>query len=267
MAEVGEVFLRIKARLDSVESDVERMGNRLAAKMDDAGKKGEKAFADRMKGLGKGLGDFGKKLSIGVSAPLALLATKGVRDAGALQQAVANISTIKPEINTSEVFKSLNEMQRRVPQTAKELSDSLYDVFSSIDVPVADGVKLVEKFAKGALGAGASAQTFGTAVMGVMNAYKKTTADADLPPSDHAKKVNRRKSVLSPVAGHTSDADVFHSARAAATKRGEVIHVVTVAKVATAVVASIVLLVKKSVDAVNRDWLGHDSRALAGALS
>src|SRR4051794_36633555 len=57
----------------------------------------------------------------------------GVKSAGDLQQAVANISTIKPTIDTSEVFGALNEMSTRVPQTASELGDGLYNIFSSIE--------------------------------------------------------------------------------------------------------------------------------------
>lgn len=56
----------------------------------------------------------------------------GVKSAGDLQQAVADISTMKREIDTSAVFASLHELSTHVPQTASELRDSLYDVFSSI---------------------------------------------------------------------------------------------------------------------------------------
>ena len=49
----------------------------------------------------------------------------GVKSAGDLQQAVANISTIKPEIDTTGVFASLNEMQRRIPQTLEYVGSTL----------------------------------------------------------------------------------------------------------------------------------------------
>jgi TP901 family phage tail tape measure protein len=99
--------------------------------------------------------------------------------AGRIQQAVANIGSIKPDINTDMVFGKLNEISTRVPQTAKQLGDGLYDIFSSLDVSTEDGLALVEKFAKGAVGASTDAQTFGTAAMGVMNAYGLTVKDAD----------------------------------------------------------------------------------------
>ena len=112
---------------------------------------------------------------VGIAAGVA----KGVSAAADLESAVANISTIKPTIDTSEVFSALNELSTRVPQSAKQLGDSLYNVFSSIETTQTGALTLVEKFAQGAVGAQTDAQTFGTAVLGVMNAYKLGVEDAD----------------------------------------------------------------------------------------
>lgn len=116
---------------------------------------------------------------IQAGAQLARSLAQPLQLAGDLEQAVANISTIKPGVNISAVSDALNEMQRRIPQTAAELGAGLYDIFSSIDVSVGDGLQLIEKFGRGAVGAMTDAKTFGTAVIGVMNAYHKTVADAD----------------------------------------------------------------------------------------
>lgn len=104
--------------------------------------------------------------------------TEALKQAGALRQAVANVLTIKPEIDTSQVFKALNEMSTRVPQTAEQLGKALYNVFSSTEISQRDALMLVEQFAKGATGAATDAETFGTAVIGVMNAYKLEVQDA-----------------------------------------------------------------------------------------
>jgi hypothetical protein len=100
-------------------------------------------------------------LAVGAGAIVAL-GVKGVQAAGELQQSVANISTIKPDIDTSAVFNSLNEMSTRVPQSSKELGDALYNIFSSVDVSQAQALGLVETFAKGAVGAQTDAATFAT---------------------------------------------------------------------------------------------------------
>lgn len=137
------------------------------------------AAESKLSGLGSGLGGA---LSVGVTAAGAAIAAGvavGVKAAGDLEQSVANISTIKPEIDTSAVFASLNEMSTRIPQSAAQLGDSLYNIFSSIDVSQADALKLLETFGKGAVGAQTDAQTFGTSVMGVMNAYGLSVKDAD----------------------------------------------------------------------------------------
>lgn len=135
------------------------------------------------------------------------------KDAADLEQAVANISTIKPEIDTSGVFDALNQMQTRVPQTAAQLGESLYDIFSSMDVGQAEALQLVETFAKGATGASTSASTFGTAVMGVMNAYKMEASDATKVSDIFFNTVN--KGVISGEELATSLGPVTQSAKAA----------------------------------------------------
>lgn len=119
----------------------------------------------------------GALLAVGAAA--AQMAEQGVRAATDLEHSVASIATIKPDVDTSAVLKSLNDLQTQVPQTAKQLGDSLYDVFSSIDnVTQEQGLKLVETFAKGAVAAQTDAKTFGTAISGVLNAYKLDTSEA-----------------------------------------------------------------------------------------
>jgi TP901 family phage tail tape measure protein len=119
------------------------------------------------------------KLGAVGAAALVGLAGVGVKSAGDLQEAVNNISTIKPDIDTSAVFKSLNEMTTRVPQSAAQLGDALYNIFSSIDVSQQDALSMLEKFSKGAIGAKTSTETWATAAMGVMNAYGLTLKDVD----------------------------------------------------------------------------------------
>lgn len=131
-------------------------------------------FGGQLAGVGAAVTTAFAAAGAGIAAGLAV----GVKAAGDLQQSVANISTIKPEIDTSAVFGALNEMSTRIPATASELGESLYNVFSSMDVGQEAALELVETFAKGAAGAGTSAETFGTAAMGVMNAYGLTTKEA-----------------------------------------------------------------------------------------
>jgi TP901 family phage tail tape measure protein len=115
---------------------------------------------------------------VAAGAAIAAGVAVGVKAAGDLEQAVANISTIKPEIDTGAVFSALNDMSTRIPQSASELGASLYNVFSSMDVGEEAALRLTETFGKGATAAQTDAETFGTSIMGVLNAYKLSADDA-----------------------------------------------------------------------------------------
>src|ERR1051325_3811853 len=104
---------------------------------------------------------------------------ESIQASAQLQQKVANSLSIKPELDTSQVRRELSEMQTRIPQTSQQLADSLYDIFSSINVTQEQGLALVEKFGRGATAAVTDAQTYGTAIIGVINAYKMKIEEAD----------------------------------------------------------------------------------------
>lgn len=95
-----------------------------------------------------------------------------------LEQSVANISSIA-KINPDKVYQQLNEMQKHVRFSATQLAGELYDIFSSIEIPADQGVQLLEKFSRGAVGSMTDIQTWGTSVMGVMNAYHKNLQDVN----------------------------------------------------------------------------------------
>lgn len=131
-------------------------------------------FDGALSASGRAVSTLGTVVAAGAAAAGAGMAAglvKGIQAAADIEKSVANISTIKPDIDTSAVFASLNEMSTRVPQTAGQLGDSLYNVFSSIETTQGGALQLVEQFAKGAVGAQTDAATFGSSVLGVMNAY------------------------------------------------------------------------------------------------
>lgn len=66
-----------------------------------------------------------------------------------------------------------------MPKSAAEMAEAAYDIFSSVEVTQQEALSLVEKFSKGASAAVTDTKTWGTAVMGVMNAYKMTVKDVD----------------------------------------------------------------------------------------
>lgn len=128
--------------------------------------------------FGQGVKQVGQMATAAVTLPIVGTLVAAIKLAGDLEQKVANISSIKPEIDTTQVREALTLMSTRVPQSAEQLADSLYNVFSSLEVTQAEALKLVETFAQGATGAGTDAETFGTAVIGVMNAYGMKVEEA-----------------------------------------------------------------------------------------
>lgn len=127
--------------------------------------------------IGSMVGDVAK-LGAGLAVGIGAVAVPAIKLAGDLEQSVANISTVAPGIDTSKVFADLNAMSTRVPQSAQQLADSLYNIFSSIDIDQTGALQLTEVFGKGALAAKTDAQTFGTSILGVMNAFKLGVGDA-----------------------------------------------------------------------------------------
>jgi TP901 family phage tail tape measure protein len=135
--------------------------------VEEASERVEKKIAS----IGPKMRSIGTSMTAGITLPLVAAFGTSIKFAGDLQEAVANISTIKPEIDTSKVFSALNEMQRRVPQSSKQLGDAMYDIFSSMEATQDEALSLTETFARGATGAKTNAQTFGTAIIGVLNTY------------------------------------------------------------------------------------------------
>src|SRR5262249_45866453 len=77
------------------------------------------------------------------------------------------------------VTNQLKDMSTQVSQTSTQLAEGLYQIFSTLDVTQQQGLELTQKFAAGAVAARTDAQTFGTAVAGVMNAFGQSVSDAD----------------------------------------------------------------------------------------
>lgn len=96
-----------------------------------------------------------------------------------LEQEVANIKSIKPEIDTDALYKQLSEMQTRIPVASDKLAESYYNIASSIKANSSEILALTESTSKGAFAARADTTEWATAVIGVMNAYGKTVKDTD----------------------------------------------------------------------------------------
>jgi TP901 family phage tail tape measure protein len=132
-------------------------------------------------GVGQSGINMGTALAGGAAAGVVALTTAMIASAKAaieLEKNIAAVKSIKLELDTKAATESIRSLSATVGQSSESLAKSLYDIFSSINVPQADAIKLLEQFSRGAIAAQTDAKTFGTAIIGSLNAYSKATSDA-----------------------------------------------------------------------------------------
>lgn len=105
------------------------------------------------------------------------LGGEAARAAVEVESVVAKISTIA-NVNNSQVSQSLFELSTKVPQSAAQLGEGLYNIFSSVEASQSQALALLEQYSKGATAAATDTESFGTAITGVLNAYKLDLSDA-----------------------------------------------------------------------------------------
>lgn len=146
-----------------------------------SGQNTNKTFTDMARGAASSV--FGFSLLAGgavvAGREIAQFAQDAIQQSRQLEQEIANISSIKPSIDTTLLYAQLAEMQTRIPATAHQLADSYYQIASSIDVSATDTLAITEKTALGARAALAGVQQWSTGVVGALNAYKMGLADVD----------------------------------------------------------------------------------------
>lgn len=104
----------------------------------------------------------------------------GVAQAIALERAMANVLTISRQITSENVgafTDQIVELSTRLPQTAEQLAEGLYQVVSS-GFDGADAMKILDVAAQGAAAGLTTSETSARALLGVLNAYGMTASDA-----------------------------------------------------------------------------------------
>jgi TP901 family phage tail tape measure protein len=168
----AEIKLIISAQ-EQVSAALKSAGGSVAAfgqQVDSVGSKVGAQFAQ----VGKAAALAGVAVAGGLVAGVAA----GTKAAGDLEHVVAGISTVKPELDMSAVFGALNEMSTRIPEAAGSMGEALNNVFQNFDATTEQGLRAVETFSKGAIGAQTDATTFGSGIVGVLQAYGKSIDEA-----------------------------------------------------------------------------------------
>lgn len=181
---------RLSSELDGLGSSQSNVASEAGALRDalsdmDRAAGGAAESVDRAdRSIGASAASIGKAV---VGAQLFQDALRGLRDVAVdsvgafaeLETEVANISTIRPDLNTDRITGQLSDLSLQLGRDATALGEGLYNIFSSIEVSGDEGIQLLEKYSKGAIAARTNTETFGTAVTGVLNAYKLGVEDAD----------------------------------------------------------------------------------------
>lgn len=130
--------------------------------------------------IGDAIGAVGKAISVTAGVVgLEQLTQKTIGLTAELEQASAAVRSIRPDLALEPVFESLNRLQSEIPVSLQDLGEGLYQIFSSLNIPLGNAVDLLDKLGRGAIGARTSTEIFGTAVIGIMNAFGKTVDDVD----------------------------------------------------------------------------------------
>ncbi|WP_307031116.1 phage tail tape measure protein [Streptomyces canus] len=104
----------------------------------------------------------------------------GVAQAISLERAMANVLTISQQITSENVGAFTDqtvELSTRLPQTADQLADGLYQIVSS-GFDGADAMEILEVSAQGAAAGLTTSETSARALLGVLNAYGLSASDA-----------------------------------------------------------------------------------------
>lgn len=131
--------------------------------------------------VGTGAVGMAAGVATGAAAITAMIAgmKTAVDQAVALESSLAAVKSIKLDLDTSAASASLRQLATETGESAGSLAKGLYQLFSSINVPQEQAILLMQKFSQGAIAAQTDSATFGTAIIGVLNAYKLSVADAD----------------------------------------------------------------------------------------
>lgn len=158
----------------------------METRMEEAARASQQAARDaeplsmRMRELGQELMQVGAQMSIGLSAPLAALQGFAAKASMEFETAMANVWTIA-DMSKSELqgfADELEAMSTRVPQSAKQLADGLYDAISAGIREPAQALEVVETAAKAAMAGMSDTATAVDALTTVLNSYGMAASEA-----------------------------------------------------------------------------------------
>lgn len=153
--------------------------------------------------IGDSLSEAGRSLSIGITVPLTAFGGLAAKMSADFETAMANVWTIT-DISRQELEgfgREIEALSTRVPQSAKQLADGLYDAISSGIRDVGDAIGVVEIAAKAAQAGMSDTATAVDALTSVLNSYGLAADQAGVITDMMFRTVDRGKITFGELAG------------------------------------------------------------------
>ncbi len=154
-------------------------------------------------GIGDSLSEAGRSLSIGITVPLTAFGGLAAKMSADFETAMANVWTIT-DISKQELQgfgQEIEALSLRVPQSAKQLADGLYDAISSGIRDVGEAIGVVEIAAKAAQAGMSDTATAVDALTSVLNSYGLAADQAGVITDMMFRTVDRGKITFGELAG------------------------------------------------------------------
>jgi len=133
--EVGSIVTRLVLEAKEFVSGIQEARNKLTGMSEEAQKTTTsfKDVAGHMESFGKQAKDLGDKLSVGVSLPLAGIATAAITMANKFNEAMANVATLIPgnEERIKQLKETVQSLATETGKSTEDLANSLYQVISA----------------------------------------------------------------------------------------------------------------------------------------
>ncbi len=166
MPNMGSIWFDIEVKLSKLQEGLKQA----QANINDFSKK-----FDKFNKVGDSIEKVGKKLTVGISLPLAGIATAAGKAAMDMETSMAKVSTIADTtaVSMDELRKGIMNLSNQTGMSTSDLAEGLYQAISA-GVDTADAMKFLETAVKAAKGGFTDTLTAVDGLTTVLNAYGLT---------------------------------------------------------------------------------------------
>lgn len=185
--ELGRASIPIRATLDQLAADLERARVKITGESAKIGDQAAKSITDRLDAAGKKMSGIGKKMSLGLTAPILAFGAGALKASNDFNAGMANVASLIPG-NTKRVGElkdGVQDLAVEVGKSTGDLSDGLYNVISAFG-DTSDSMKILDINARAATAGVATTTDAINLTSAVTKGYGDTSAKAVSQASDLA---------------------------------------------------------------------------------